>query len=263
MGFILYEKKGFVGLLTINRPEAFNALNSQLIMELEAVLDKVACSDIRCLIVTGAGGKAFVAGADITEMKNLSIHEALVFSNAGNAMMEKLENLPMPVIAAINGYALGGGCEIALACDIRIAAENAVFGLPETSLGILPGYGGIQRMVRTLGLAKTKELIFTTDKVSAEVALVLGLVNAVIPAEELMGACMEMADKIAANAPLAVRLAKKVTNRSVGLSLEQATRLECQSFADCFGTEDQRQAMTAFVEKRKPGAFTGRRRAES
>lgn len=254
--FITYERETHIGVLTINRPEALNALNSQVLAEVSAQLDEIAESDLRCLIITGAGEKSFVAGADIAEMKDLTSEEAAAFSAAGNEMMNKVESLPMPVIAAVNGYALGGGCELSLASDIRIAADNAVFSLPEVSLGILPGYGGIQRLSRVIGLAKAKELTFTTNRVKAEEAADLGLVNAVVPQGELMDYCKAMAEKIAANAPLGVRAAKAVANRSA--FVEQTRGMDIQAFGDCFGTEDQRNAMAAFVEKRKPTPFTGK-----
>jgi enoyl-CoA hydratase len=257
MGFILYEEKGHVGLITINRPEARNALNSKIIAELTDKLDEIAKSEIRCLIVTGAGEKSFVAGADIVEMKDFDPSQAEKFSISGNVLMEKLENMPMPVIAAVNGFALGGGCEMALSCDIRLASENAVFALPEVGLGILPGYGGVQRLVRVVGVSKAKELAFTGNKVKAPEAFELGLVSAVYPSRELMDAAMQMAEIITANAPLGVRAAKKVANDSIGLTLDSANRLEAKLFGSCFATNDQKQAMAAFVEKRKSDPFTG------
>lgn len=256
MEYVTYECENKIGLLTVNRPKALNALNSQVVREMTEQLDIIAESDIRCLIITGSGEKSFVAGADIGEMKNLSPEEAASFSKEGNEMMNRVEALPMPVIAAVNGYALGGGCELALSCDIRIAADNAVFSFPEVSLGILPGYGGVQRMVRTIGLAKAKELAFTTNRVKAAEAAALGLVNTVTAPDELMDYCQAMAAKIASNAPAAVRAAKKVANESAGT--EVTHDLEVVAFADCFKTEDQYNAMAAFVEKRKPEPFTGK-----
>jgi len=258
MEHVLYERQGDIGILTVNRPKALNALNSEVVSELTSALDEIAASDIRCLIVTGAGEKAFVAGADIAEMQNLTPEEAAKFSAEGNAVMEKLEQQPMPTIAVVNGYALGGGCELALSCDIRIGADNAVFALPEVSLGILPGYGGVQRLARTVGMAKAKELAFTTNRVDAAEALRLGLLNTVVSSEELMEAALKMAGKIARNAPVGVRGAKRVANESVGMTLADATRLEVNAFADCFKTADMREAMSAFVEKRKPEPFQGK-----
>ena len=257
MKYLLYEEKDNVGLLTVNRPEALNALNSEVIIELRTKLDEIALSDIRCLILTGAGEKSFVAGADIGEMKDFNTEQAERFSIEGNIVMEKIENLPMPVIAAVNGFALGGGIELALSCDIRLASENAVFSLPEVGLGVMPGYGGVQRLVRVVGIAKAKELAFTANRVKAPEALALGLVSAVYPIGELMDSAKRMAGKIAANAPVGVRAVKKVANNCVGLTLNDATRIESRLFGECFATNDQKQAMTAFVEKKKPEPFTG------
>lgn len=258
MEYLEYTVQDNIGILTINRPNALNALNSGVVAELTALLAEVAASDIRCLIITGAGEKAFVAGADITEMKDLNPAQAKRFSEEGNAVMEGVEKLPMPTIAAVNGFALGGGCELALSCDIRIAADNAVFSFPEVGLGILPGYGGVQRMARVVGLAKAKELVFTGNRVKAQEALQLGLVNAVVPVEELIQTAKQMAQKIASNAPFGVRAAKKVANDSVGRTLQESTRLECDLFGQCFATQDQKEGMTAFVEKRKPAPYTGK-----
>lgn len=257
MSLVTYDRRGYVGVLTVNRPEALNALNSEVIEELSLQLDGIEPSNIRCLIVTGAGKKAFVAGADIAEMLPFSQEAALAFSNAGNTVMERLENLCIPVIAAVNGYALGGGCELALACDIRIVSEKAVFGLPEVTLGILPGYGGIQRLIRAVGLPKAKQLVFTAEKIKAPEALAMGLANQICAPEELMNAAMCMAERIAGNAPYAICCAKEVANRSVGLTQKESNRLEKLYFAHCFHTEDRRNAMEAFVNKTKPEPFTG------
>lgn len=256
MDYITYQCEEQIGILTINRPKALNALNCQVVQELSDTLGTIAASGIRCLIITGAGEKSFVAGADIAEMKDLSPEAAMAFSQAGNQMMDQVEALPMPVIAAVNGYALGGGCELALACDIRIAGANAQFALPEVSLGIIPGYGGIQRLVRTVGLAKAKELAFTTNRIKAEAAQAAGLVNQVVELPDLMPTCMAMAKKIAANAPFSVASVKQIANRSVKLS--ETHGLEIQAFADCFKLTDQYQAMTAFVEKKPSPTFTGK-----
>lgn len=256
MDYITYHCEDHIGVLTINRPKALNALNSQVVAELSEILDTIADSDIRCLVLTGAGEKSFVAGADIAEMKHFSPEEAMAFSQAGNEMMNKMEALSLPVIAAVNGYALGGGCELALTCDIRIASINAQFALPEVSLGIIPGYGGIQRLVRTVGLAKAKELVFTTNRIKAEEAKTMGLVNRVVELEDLLPTCMEMAKKIAVNAPFSIASAKQIANQSVKLS--QTHGLEVEAFAQCFNTEDQYQAMAAFVEKKPAEPFTGK-----
>lgn len=257
MKYLHYERREQIGILRIDRPQALNALNSAVIAELSELLDSIASSDLRCLIITGAGDKAFVAGADIAEMKDLQPDQARTFSEAGNVVMEKLENLPMPSIAAINGYALGGGCELALACDIRIASERASFAFPEVSLGIIPGYGGIQRLVRLIGPARAKAMIFTAERIKAEAALSIGLVNSLAAPDELMGKAIALAEKIAAAAPLAVRAAKQVASASLGLNPVEANRLEVDPFAACFASSDQKEAMSAFLEKRQPRPFSG------
>ena len=257
MEFLLYEVKEHIGILTITRPDALNALNKAVMAEFMNKLDDISVSEIRCLIITGAGEKSFVAGADIGEMKGFTSEQAEKYSADGNALMERLENMPMPVIAAVNGFALGGGCEVALACDIRLASENAVFALPEVSLGISPGFGGVQRITRAVGIAKAKELVFTARKVKAEEALELGLVNAIHPLAELMNAATQMAEQIAANAPMGVRAAKKIANDIIRLTPEESTLQEISLFGRCFASNDQKQAMSAFVEKRKPEPFTG------
>lgn len=258
MEFLLYEVKEHIGILTITRPDALNALNKAVMAEFMNKLDDISVSEIRCLIITGAGEKSFVAGADIGEMKGFTSEQAEKYSADGNALMERLENMPMPVIAAVNGFALGGGCEVALACDIRLTSENAVFALPEVSLGISPGFGGVQRITRAVGIAKAKELVFTARKVKAEEALELGLVNAIHPLAELMNAATQMAEQIAANAPMGVRAAKKIANDIIRLTPEESTLQEISLFGRCFASNDQKQAMSAFVEKRKPEPFTGR-----
>lgn len=251
MDYLEFVEQNEIGTLIINRPKALNALNSGVISELAELLKQLQTSTLRCLIVTGSGEKAFVAGADIAEMKELTSEQAKNFSEAGNEVMELLENLPMPVIAAVNGYALGGGCEIALSCDMRICSDTAVFGFPEVGLGILPGYGGVQRLVRTVGLARAKELAFSTRNVKAEEALAIGLVNRVVPAAELMEQVLKLAQKIAANAPFGVRAVKEIANASVGLPLKETYRMESQLFGQCFATRDQKEGMSAFLEKKK------------
>ncbi|MDR0585476.1 MAG: enoyl-CoA hydratase/isomerase family protein [Treponema sp.] len=257
MSYTAYEVKDFIGTLTINRPEALNALNGELIGELFKTLKEIASTDLRCLVITGKGEKSFVAGADIEEMLSLAPSEALEYSRTGNELMNVIADFPSPVIAAVNGYALGGGLELALACDIRMAAENAVFGFPEVSLGILPGYGGIKRIVNLIGAGKAKELLFTARRVKAEEALSLGIVNSVHPPAELMSDVLITAAQIAGNAPRAVRNTKKAANNVAGLAAPHFTESEGALFKECFGTMDQRNAMCAFLEKRKPVAFTG------
>lgn len=257
MMYLKYEEQSHIGILTINRPQTLNALNTEVLAELDQVLEQLYISSVRCLIVTGAGQKAFVAGADIGEMKSLDYQGAIHFSECGNAVMDKLEHFPVPVIAAINGYALGGGCELALACDIRVASELASFSFPEVTLGIIPGYGGIQRLVRTVGLSKAKEIIMTGSRINAVDALAMGLADRISVPSELMDTCIKLAGQIAANAPVGIRAVKEVANHSVGLTNQQMTQMEVPYFGACFRTADQTNAMTAFLEKRKPDPFTG------
>jgi len=255
MSYVKYEQKDFVGVVTIDREKALNALNNEVLCDLEAVIDAVDVDKTRCLIITGAGAKAFVAGADIAAMCNMTSEEGRAFSAKGNAVFRKIEKLPIPVIAAVNGFALGGGCELALSCDIRIASENAVFGQPEAGLGITPGFGGTQRLARTIGVGKAKELIFACRNVKADEALQIGLINAVYPADQLMDEAMKLAKRISENAPIAVRQCKKAINMGLQMDIDSAVALESELFAACCGTQDQRNAMTAFCEKRKHDPF--------
>ena len=258
MSYIKYEQTGFVGVLTIDREKALNALNSEVLADLDAALDAIDLDSTRCLIITGAGQKSFVAGADIGEMSTLTKAEGEAFGKKGNDVFRKIETLPIPVIAAVNGFALGGGCELSLSCDIRLAAENAVFAQPETGLGITPGFGGTQRLARTINVGKAKEMIYAGTKVKAPEALSLGLVNAVYPAEELMPAAMQLAERIAANAPIAVRACKKAVNDGLQVNMDEAIVIEEKLFGSCFETQDQKNGMTAFVEKRKPEPFVNK-----
>jgi enoyl-CoA hydratase len=255
MNYIKYEQRGFVGILTIDRQSALNALNGDVLSELEQAFDAISMENTRCLILTGAGEKSFVAGADIGEMSTLTKTEGEKFGKKGNAVFRKIETFPIPIIAAVNGFALGGGCELALACDIRIAAENAVFAQPEVSLGIPAGFGGTQRLARIIGPSKAKELLYTASKVKAEEALRIGLVNAVYPQNQLIDQCMKMAEKIAQNAPIAVRATKKAINEGMHLDMDTAIGIEAELFGGCFETQDQKNAMGAFVEKLKPAPF--------
>lgn len=255
---LLYEKKGAVGILTVNRPEALNAINSALLDELYDKVSEIAADEsVRCLILTGSG-KAFVAGADIGEMKDLSKQEGYEFGMRGHRSFTAVENLEIPVIAAVNGYALGGGCELALCADIRIASERAKFAQPEVGLGITPGFGGTQRLIRTVNRAKAMEMILTARTVSAQEALEMGLVSRVVPGEELMNTALALAEAIAANAPVAVRNAKAAVRRSYARELNEDLEAEAKLFADCFETEDQRMAMTAFVNKMPKTEFKGK-----
>ena len=255
---LLYEKKGAVGILTVNRPEALNAINSALLDELYDKVSEIAADEsVRCLILTGSG-KAFVAGADIGEMKDLSKQEGYEFGMRGHRSFTAVENLEIPVIAAVNGYALGGGCELALCADIRSASERAKFAQPEVGLGITPGFGGTQRLIRTVNRAKAMEMILTARTVSAQEALEMGLVSRVVPGEELMNTALALAEAIAANAPVAVRNAKAAVRRSYARELNEDLEAEAKLFADCFETEDQRMAMTAFVNKTPKTEFKGK-----
>jgi enoyl-CoA hydratase len=253
---IRYEKRNNVGIITIARPKALNALNSQTLVELNTVIDMVSVDpEVYVLIITGAGDKAFVAGADISEMKDKNVFEGRQFGILGNKVFRKIETLEIPTIAAVNGFALGGGCELSLCCDIRLAAENAKFGQPEVTLGITPGFGGTQRLPRTVGAAKAKEIIYTGRIIKADEAFQIGLVNKVIPPEELMTQAIDMAEKIAANAPIAVKYSKVAIDRGMQCDIDTALLYESEVFAQCFATEDQREAMGAFVEKRKLEGF--------
>ncbi len=255
MEFITYEVEGQIGIITINRPKALNALNSAVLDELDKTLDAVDQEAIRCLILTGAGEKSFVAGADIGEMSTLTKAEGEAFGKKGNDVFRKLETFPIPVIAAVNGFALGGGCEISMSCDIRICSENAVFGQPEAGLGITPGFGGTQRLARIVGTGKAKEMIYGARNIKAEEAYRIGLVNNVYPAEELMPAAKKLASTIARNAPIAVRNCKRAINEGIQVDMDQAIVIEEKLFGSCFETCDQKEGMNAFLEKRKVDAF--------
>lgn len=255
MEFITYEADGQIGIITINRPKALNALNSTVLEELDQTLNAVDLENIRCLILTGAGEKSFVAGADIGEMSTLTKAEGEAFGKKGNDVFRKLETFPIPVIAAVNGFALGGGCEISMSCDIRICSENAVFGQPEVGLGITPGFGGTQRLARLVGSGKAKEMIYGARNIKADEAYRIGLVNNVYPIEELMPAAKKLASTIARNAPIAVRNCKRAINEGLQVDMDQAIVIEEKLFGDCFESYDQREGMTAFLEKRKVEAF--------
>ena len=255
MEFINYEAEGMVGVITINRPKALNALNSQVLEELDQTLDAVDLESVRVLILTGAGEKSFVAGADIGEMSTLTKAEGEAFGKKGNDVFRKLETFPIPVIAAVNCFALGGGCEISMSCDIRICSENAVFGQPEVGLGITPGFGGTQRLARIVGVGMAKQMIYSARNIKADEAYRIGLVNAVYPLEELMPAAQKLAASIAKNAPIAVRNCKKAINDGLQVDMDEAIVIEEKLFGDCFESYDQKEGMTAFLEKRKVEAF--------
>lgn len=255
---LLLQSEGGIATVTINRPKALNALNSATLLELGQVVDKIAADkEIKAVILTGSGEKAFVAGADITEMQNLAALEGREFGQLGQKVFEKLENLPQPVIAAINGFALGGGCEMAMACDFRIASEKAKFGQPEVTLGITPGFAGTQRLPRLVGKGMAKELIYTGDVIDAAEAYRIGLVNKVVPAGELMATAQAIAAKIISRASVAVQLCKTAINRGLDVDLNTGVAYEAEVFGLCFATADQKEGMTAFVEKRKAN-FSGK-----
>ena len=249
---VLLEKKGPYAVATIHRPEALNALNSQVLADLAELLDTVeADEEIRVLVITGAGEKAFVAGADIGEMSTLTKDEGEAFGKKGNDVFRRLETLPIPTIAAVNGFALGGGCELSMSCDIRICADTAVFGQPEAGLGITPGFGGTQRLARLVGPGMAKQLIYTAKNIKADEALRIGLVNAVYPAQELLPAAEKLAGTIAKNAPIAVRACKKAINDGLQVDMDKAIAIEEKLFGSCFQSADQIEGMSAFLEKRK------------
>ena len=251
MEFIKYEVEGAVATITIDRQKALNALNSQVLDELSETLDAVDLNVVRAIILTGAGEKSFVAGADIGEMSTLTKAEGEAFGKKGNDVFRRLETFPVPVIAAVNGFALGGGCEIAMSCDIRICSENAVFGQPEVGLGITPGFGGTQRLARIISVGKAKEMIYSARNIKADEAYRIGLVNNVYPLEELIPAAKKLASIIAANAPIAVRNCKKAINDGLQVDMDAAIVVEEKLFGDCFETEDQKAGMANFLEKDK------------
>lgn len=249
---LLLKKEGNVGILSINVPSTLNALSSAVLADLDNAIDYVILDEeIYVLILTGEG-RAFVAGADISEMKDYNAQAGRAFAQKGMSIFRKIELMEKPVIAAVNGFALGGGCELAMCCDIRIASEKAKFGQPEVGLGICPGFAGTQRLSRLVGVAKAKELIFTCDIINGVEAERIGLANKVVPADELMNTAMEMANKIASKGQIAVRFAKSAINIGTETDIEAGMIIEKDLFALCFATEDQKEAMTAFLEKRKP-----------
>lgn len=255
MNFVKYEQDEMIGIITINRSEALNALNSSVLDEIGDCFDNIDINAIRAVVLTGEGIKSFVAGADIGEMSKLSKTEGEAFGKKGNDIFRKIETFPIPVIAAINGYALGGGCELAMSCDIRICSDNAVFGQPETGLGITPGFGGTQRLARLVGPGMAKQLIYTAKNIKADEALRIGLVNAIYTQEELLETAKKMAKGIAKNAPIAVRACKKAINDGLDVKMDDAIVIEEKLFGSCFETHDQIEGMSSFLEKRKEKNF--------
>ena len=255
MSFVNFEQQGAVAILTINRPEALNALNSQVLSDLDEAIAKVEADDsVHAVIITGAG-RSFVAGADIGEMKGFSARDGKKFGVHGGGVFLKLENLSKPVIAAVNGFALGGGCELSMACDIRIASEKAKFGQPEVGLGITPGFGGTQRLPRIVGISKAMELILTAKVIGAAEAKEIGLVSAVYPPEELMDKALELANAICANAPIAVAESKRCIRMGMQTDIATGSAFEAEAFGVTCGTEDKDEGMGAFLEKRAEKHF--------
>ena len=251
------EEKGNIAILTISAPKSLNALNTTILNEIDEFLDEFEGGNFRCLIITGDGEKSFVAGADISEMATLGPQQGETFGKRGAAVFRRIETLPCPVIAAVNGFALGGGCELAMACDIRLCSDNARFGQPEVGLGIIPGFSGTVRLARLVGMGMAKQLIYTGKPIKADEALRIGLVNAVVPQAELMDKAMELANQIAANAPLAVKAAKLCINDEYDMDADQAIMNESVIFGRCFATQDQKEGMKAFLNKGKY-AFEGK-----
>ena len=264
MAFVKTEVQGAVEIITIDRPKALNALNPEVLADLKAAFEAVDQDAIRCIVLTGEGDKSFVAGADIGEMSSLTKAEGEAFGKKGNDVFRKIETFPIPVIAAVNGFALGGGCEISMSCDIRICSDNAVFGQPEVGLGITPGFGGTQRLARLVGAGMAKQMIYTARNIKAADAYRIGLVNEVYSAEVdadgnvvksaqevMLAAAQKMAATIAKNAPIAVRNCKKAINEGLDADMDQAVVIEEKLFGDCFETEDQKYGMAFFLDKNK------------
>ena len=259
MNNLLLEVENGIAMLTINRPKALNALNSETLAELNACLAELENNDdVKVVILTGSGEKSFVAGADISEMVNATPAEGRKMGLLAREAFGRLENMPQVTIAAVNGFALGGGCEISMSCDIRVASDNAKFAQPECGLGILPGFGGTQRLPRLVGKGRAKELIFTCDMISADEAFRMGLANHVVPQAELIDYCKAMAGRIMKNGPYAVALAKQAINTGSDTDLDSGLKLEANLFGLSFSTADKMEGMTAFLEKRKEKHFIGK-----
>ncbi|SMC49146.1 enoyl-CoA hydratase/isomerase family protein [Papillibacter cinnamivorans] len=258
MNGLLYEKRGNVGIIRFNRPKVLNAVDTETAGEFSRLLDEIeADREVRCAVLTGEG-RAFCAGGDIDEESGKGVQAAFEFAVTGDRLMEKMERLRVPIIAAINGYCLGGGLEFAMACDIRLAADSAVLGSPEVSLGTYPGWGGTQRLPRIVGASRAKELMMTCEKISAQEALRIGLADRVVRAEELMDEALKLAGTIAGRPPIAVSAVKISVNEGMQCDITRGIRLEANLFAQLYATEDLREAYTAYLEKRPPKPFTGR-----
>jgi len=254
---IVFELAEGIATITFNRPKALNALNGQLLDELSAALDEIDTNaDVRVLILTGAGEKAFVAGADITELATFNTLQGKLFARKGQTIIGRLQALSIPVIAAVNGFALGGGSEMALACDFIYASENAMFGLPEIKLGIIPGFGGTQRLPRLIGINRAKEMIYTGKMVPAAEAAAIGLVNSVFAPENLLAETIKTAREIAARGRVSLRAAKQVINSGLNVDLATGCQMEVDAFAICMASQDAKEGTSAFLEKRK-AAFNG------
>ena len=251
MAFVKTEVQGAVEIITIDRPKALNALNPEVLADLKAAFEAVDQETIRCIVLTGEGDKSFVAGADIGSMSTMTKAEGEAFGKLGNDVFLEIESFPLPVIAAVNGFALGGGNELAMSCDIRICSDNAVFGQPEVGLGITPGFGGTQRLARLVSPGMAKQLIYTAKNIKADEAYRIGLVNAVYPLDELLPAAEKLAETIAKNAPIAVRACKQAINEGLQVDMDKAIVIEEKLFGSCFQSADQIEGMSAFLEKRK------------
>ena len=252
MSFVSCEVQDRVAVLTIDRPKALNALNPEVLNDLRLAFEGLDQSEVRCVILTGAGDKSFVAGADIAAMSTMTKAEGEAFGKQGNDVFLMVENFPLPVIAAVNGFALGGGNELAMSCDIRLASENALFGQPEVGLGITPGFGGTQRLARVVGVGMAKQLVYSATNIKANEALRIGLVNAVYAPDQLMDAARKLAGKIASNAPIAVRNCKRAINEGIELPIAEAVQVEERLFGACFETHDQVEGMSCFLSREKP-----------
>jgi enoyl-CoA hydratase len=252
MPSVLIEIKENIAIITLSRQKALNALNAEMLAELDDIFKKIQQDkNIYVAIITGEGEKSFVAGADISEMKDLNLKQAQKFGKYGSNVFRNIENSRVPLIAAINGFILGGGLELALACDIRIAVENAIFAFPEVGLGIIPGYGGTQRLPRIIGLSSAKKMMYTAERINARQALEIGLIDEITQKDNLMERAMNLATKIATQAPIAVALAKAAVNKGINTDIDTACSIETDFFAKCFETQDQKKVMDAFIKKEK------------